>query len=163
MKQKIQTAKIKEEIYYSLVCCELYLKEKKRCHWQTRGTGDLLYIDQHILQENKMRRKNIAITWIDYKKAYGMLPQTWIIESLKMYKISNKGINFIMEAMTNWKMKSTAGGKSLAEVKIQKSIFQGDSHLPLLFVMAIMPLNYILRKSTRTCKFTKSQKKINHL
>ena len=40
----------------------------------TRGTAELLYIDQHILNESKKRRKNLAMAWIDYKKAYDMVP-----------------------------------------------------------------------------------------
>ena len=32
-------------------------KQKECCKW-TRGTWELLYIDQQILNENKMRRKN---------------------------------------------------------------------------------------------------------
>ena len=49
MTRKILTAQIKVEIYYSLVCHGLFLEEQKECHNGTRGTGDLLYIDQHIL------------------------------------------------------------------------------------------------------------------
>ena len=33
-----------------------------------------------------------------------------------MYKISVEVINFIEETMKNWRVKSTAGGKILAEV-----------------------------------------------
>ena len=36
-------------------------------------------------------------------------------------------------------------------------------HIPLLFVIAMMPLNYILRKCTAEYKLSKSQKKINYL
>ena len=43
---KILTAEIKEDIYYTL-----FLKEQKGCHKVTRGTGDLLYIDQHMLKK----------------------------------------------------------------------------------------------------------------
>ena len=57
-----------------------------------------------------------------------------------MYKISDKVINFITEAMKNWKVELTAGGKTLAKVKIKSSIFQGDSLLPQ-FVM--ISLNYL--------------------
>ena len=103
------------------------------------------------------------MAWIDYRQAYDMVPQTWIIECLKMYKISDKVINFITKAMKNWKIELTAGGQSLAEVNIQRGIFQGDSLSPLLFVIAMMPLNYILRKCTGGYKFTNSQEKINHL
>ena len=57
----------------------------------------------------------------------------------------------------------TAGGKSLTETKIQRGIFQGDALSLLLLIIAIMPLNYILRKCTAGYKLSKFQEKINHL
>ena len=44
-------------------------EERKGCLKGSRGTAELLYIDQHILNESKTRRKNQAMDWIDYKKA----------------------------------------------------------------------------------------------
>ena len=61
----------------------------------SRGTAELLYIDQHILNESNTRRKNLAMALIDYKNANDMVPQSLIINCLKMYKISDKFINFI--------------------------------------------------------------------
>ena len=61
----------------------------------------------------------------------------------------------------NWKVELRARGETLAEVKIQKG-FQRDSLLPLLFVIAMMPLSYICRKCSGDFTFTKSQEKINH-
>ena len=58
-------------------------------------------------------------------------------------------------------MKLTTGGQSLAEVKIQRGIFQGDALSPLLFVIAMMPLNHILRKCIAGYKLSKLQEKIN--
>ena len=63
------------------------------------------------------------MAWIDYRKAYDMIPQSWIIDSPKLYKVSNKIIKFIAKTMKTWKVELTAGGKSLAEVKIQRGIF----------------------------------------
>ena len=57
----------------------------------------------------------------------------------------------------------TAEGKSLAEIKIQRGIFRGDALSPLLFMIAMMPLDFIFRKSTIRYKLTKSLEKINHL
>ena len=119
----------------------------------------LLYIDQF---ENK-RGKYLAMAWIDYKKAYDMVPQSWIINCPKMYEISDEDINFIEKTMKDWRVELTAGGKSLAEAKIQKSIFQGDALSPLLFVIAMMPLNHILGKCIAGYKSNKSQEKINRL
>ena len=57
----------------------------------------------------------------------------------------------------------TAGGRSIAETKIQKGIFQGDALSPLLFITAIMPLNHRLKKCAAGYKLSRSQEKINHL
>ena len=85
------------------------------------------------------------MAWIDYKKAHDMVLQSWIINCLKMYKISNEVINFIEKTMKTWGVELTAGGRSLAKAKIQRSISQGDALSPLLFIIAMMPLNHILR------------------
>ena len=102
------------------------------------------------------------MAWIDYKKAYDMVPQSWI-NYVKMYKISDKVINFIDKTMKTWRVELTAGGRSLAEAKIQRGIFQGDALSPLLFIIAMMPINHILRKCAVGYKLSRSQEKINHL
>ena len=160
---KILIAQIRENIYSLLTSRRLFPDEQKGCREGSRGTAELLYIDQHILNESNTRRKNLAVAWIDYKKAYDMLPQSWILHCLKMYKISHEVINFIEKNMQTWRSELTAGGRSLPETKIQRGIFQGDALSPLLFIIAMMPLNHILRKCTAGYKLSRSQKKINHL
>ena len=145
---EILTAQIGEEIYYLIIGLGLFSEEQKECHKGTRGTGKLLYIDQHILNESKTRRKNVAMACIDHKKSCYKVPQSWIIDCFKMYKISDEVIKFIEETMKNWRVEVTAGGKSLAEVKILRDVFQGDALSPWLFVIAMIPLNHILRKCT---------------
>ena len=54
---KVLTAQIREEICFPE-------EQKGRCKW-TRDTEALLYINQHILNESKTRRKNLAMAWID--------------------------------------------------------------------------------------------------
>ena len=96
-------------------------------------------------------------------KVYDMAPQSWIINCLKMYKISDEVINFIEKTMKTWRVELTAGRRSLAEAKIQRGIFQGDALSSLPFIIAMMPLNHMLRKCTAGYKLSKSQEKINHL
>ena len=96
---KILTAQIREKIYYLLTSRGLFPDEQKGCRKGSGGTAELIYIDQHILNERKIRRKNLAIAWIDYKKAYDIVPHSCIINCLKMYKISHEVINFIEKSM----------------------------------------------------------------
>ena len=92
-----------------------------------------------------------------------MVLQSWIINCLKMYNISDDVINFIEKTMKTWKVELTAGGRSLVKAKVQRDIFQGDVLSSLLFIIAMMPLNHILRKCTAGYKLSNSQEKINHL
>ena len=55
--------------------------------------------------------------------------------------------------MKTWKGELTA--------KIKRGIFQGDAQSPLLFIIAVVPLNHILRKCSAGYKLSKSQEKIN--
>ena len=112
MMWKIFTAQIREDIYYSLTCRVLLPEELKGCRKGSRGTAELLYIDHHILNENKTRLEKLAMAWIDYKKAYDVVPQSWIISCLKMYKLSDDVIDFIKKSMKTWIVELTAGKKA---------------------------------------------------
>ena len=76
-----------------------------------RTTNTLTYT---FSRRAKRDEKNLAISWIDYKKAYDIILQSWIIECLKMYKISGEIIKFIDNTMENWRVELTVGWKSLA-------------------------------------------------
>ena len=65
-----------------------------------------------------------------------------------MYNKSDEIINLIEKTMETWRVEFITGGKRLAEAKIQKGIFKRDELSPLLFGLAMMSLNYILRKCT---------------
>ena len=51
---------------------------------------------------------------LKYKKAYDMVPQSWIINCVKIYKISDEVINFIKKTMKTWRVELTEGVKKLS-------------------------------------------------
>ena len=61
--------------------------------------------------------------------------------------------------MKTWKVELTAGRRNFAETKIQRVIFQGDALSLLLFIIARMPLNHLLRKCAAGYKLSRSQEK----
>ena len=78
-----------------------------------------------------------------------MVPQSWKIHCLKMYKISHEVINFIEKTMQTWRVKLTLGRGSLAKTKIKRGIFQGEALSRILFIIAMIPFNHILRNATQ--------------
>ena len=64
---KFPTTQIRKKIYNSLVCRGLFLEKEKGCDNRTRGTVDLLCIDEQIIKKGKTREKTVAMGSIDYK------------------------------------------------------------------------------------------------
>ena len=86
---KLLSGVIADHIYAHLDQEKLFLEEQKGCREGSRGTNDFLYIDRAVIKEVKSRNKNLAMAWIDYKKAY-MVPHLWIIECLTFVWSSKK-------------------------------------------------------------------------
>ena len=64
-----------------------------------------------------------------------------MIECVKIYKVSDRIINFISKGIDNLKVELIVGEQILAEVKVQRGIIQRDLISPPLFIIATIPLN----------------------
>ena len=120
------TAQIKEN---QLLAClkQIVSGRTKSIPQEIKETNDLLCIDQHILKEVKTMRKNIAMGWINYKKAYDLVSQTWMTKS--------KNIGQTYKIYHECKM---------AE-KAKKEFF-----ILLLYILAMMLINQFLGKCLGT-------------
>ena len=130
---KLLTSLIADDMYHHLQTKSLLLEEQKVCRKRKKGTGDLPFIDKMILKEVKNRKKNSAMCWIDYRKAYDLIPHSWILECLMCFGISEKICKLLEKSMKPWCVELTCGKHVLGKVNIRRGIFQGDSLSPLLF------------------------------
>ena len=125
-------------------------EEQKGCRRKSKSTGDQLYIEKMLLQEVKRRMKNLAMGWIDYRKAYDMVPHSLVIESLKMMGIAKNVVKFLGKMVKSWRVELTCGSETLGEVPIKRGIFQGDALSPLHHTI---PLTHILRTANPGYEF----------
>ena len=160
---KLMTGIIAESMYDYLESERILPEEQKGCKRNSRGTKDQLLIDKTILKDCKRRHTNMAMAWVDYRKAYDMVPHSWIIECMKLFGVANNVSDFIKGSMEKWKTELTSSGQVLGEVDIKRGIFQGDSLSPLLFVLCMIPLTLVLRKSGIGYDWNEKRTKINHL
>ena len=63
--------------------------EQKGCRKGSHGTKDQFPIVKTVLTDYKRKCTNLAMSWIDYKKAYDMVPHSWISEWLKRFSIAD--------------------------------------------------------------------------
>ena len=118
-----------------------------------KGTEDQFSIDKMLFQEVKWSKKNLAMEWISYRKAYDMVPHSWVTESLNVMCIAKNVLNVFGKMMKSWRVELSCGAETLGEVTIKRVIFQGDALLLLLFVIAMIPLTHILQAANLGMNF----------
>ena len=95
-----------------------------------------------------------------------MVPHSWIIDCLDLFGVAEIIKGLLVNRMEKWKVMLCLENSELGEVEIKRGIFQEDSLSPLVFVLALIPLTLILRKTKTAHEFSKSKekiKKITHL
>ena len=92
---------IAEQMYAHLDQVRLLPEEQKGCRNGSRRTNDLLYNDRAAIKEVKSRIKNLAMAWIDYIKAYDMVPHLWIIECLDLFGVAENIKSLFVNSMVN--------------------------------------------------------------
>ena len=105
---KLLRGVIADQTYAHLDQEKLLPKEQKGWRKGSRGTNDLLYTDRAVIKEVKSRNNNLAMAWIDYKKAY-MLPHSWIIECLDLFGVAENIKNLLVNSMEKWKVMLCSG------------------------------------------------------
>ena len=101
---KLQTGVIADHVYAHLDLEKLSPEEQKGCRKGSRGTNDLLYIDRAVIKEVKSRNEDLAMAWIAYKKAYDIVPHSWIIECLDLFGVADNIKSLLVNSMEKWKV-----------------------------------------------------------
>ena len=81
---KLLTNILAEKVYAHLSEKNVLSDEQKGCRKDSRGTKDQFLIDKQVLKHCKKHQRNLAMGWIDYKKAYDMVLHRWLTEAMKM-------------------------------------------------------------------------------
>ena len=160
---KLFTGMFAEAIYDHLDNQKLLPDEQKGCRKRSRGTKDQLLIDKAITKDARLKCRSLNMAWVDYKKAYDMVPHSWILEAVSMFGLADNICNLLSQSMKYWKTMLTAGDQTLGTVDIKRGIFQGDSLSPLLFIIIMTPLSMILKEENKGYKLGNSGNLVNHL
>ena len=91
---KLLTRMLAEKMYSHLERENVLPSEQTGCGKGSPGRKDQLLNDKTVSRECK-RHTNLAMACIDYKKAYGTVPHSWISECLDMFGIANNVQDFL--------------------------------------------------------------------
>ena len=123
----------------------MLLKEQKSGKNASRDTKDQLLIDNDVIRNCNRRKTNLKMTWVDFRKAYGMVPRMSMIKALKLIDAAPNVIALLKSTLIDRKTELILGRISVGEVNISKDTFQGDSLSLLLFIISVVALTLVLR------------------
>ena len=66
---------------------------------------DQLSIDSAIMDEVWEKKRNLAVSFYDYQKAYNMVRHDWTIRVFTWMEYPSKMINVLKQVMDRWKTK----------------------------------------------------------
>ena len=84
-------------------------------------------------------------------------------ECLNSLGVADNIRSLLVNSMGKWKVMLCSGNSELGKVEIKRGIFQGDSLSTLVFVLALISLSLILRKTKAAYEFSERKEKINHI
>ena len=149
---KIMTSIITQRMKTHLTTFNLIPEEQKGGISGNQGTVDQLLIDNLILENARKSKRNLSTAWIDYRKAFDSVPHDWLRRSLQIHKFPEKLINFFATTMTKWKttLNITTQTETISSdpIQIQNGIFQGDCPSGLNFVISLLPLSWLIKRSS---------------
>ena len=82
------------------------------------------------------------MAWIDYQKAYDMVPQPWIKKSMGLCRIANSISHILSISIESWQAIIMSGNHKLGRVNI-----------------ALIPLSHTIQKVNARCQLGKTQHK----
>ena len=80
-------------------------------------------IDKTVLKNCKKRHSNLSMlsmAWIDDRKAYDLVPHSWVNECMEMFGIAENLRTFLQKSMQQWRLSLTANGEDLREVNVKR-------------------------------------------
>ena len=136
--------------------------EQKGCTSNSRATKDQLLIDKLICTDFERCHKNLSMAWLDFRKAFDLVPHDWVLYCLQHFGVHKQLCSFIQSSMDLWATTLYIKDTSYGSIQIQRGIFQGDSLSPLFFVLSLIPLSFLLCSSGKDYQLTKDCM-VNHL
>ena len=147
------TSVLKEKMEKHLAKFDMLQCDQRGGRRDTWGVMDNLLIDGMILEECRIRNKNLNCTWVDVAKAYDSVSHKWLLKTLELHKIPTAIANTIIKLSKQWKtrlrVKTQAGVVLTEPIQFKRGLYQGDTLCLLHFIICVNPMSWKLRTLPR--------------
>ena len=164
---KVLSSIITSQMFHHINANNIIPKEQRGNASNTYGTIDQLIVIKMVMDNVKLKRRNISTAWINYKKAFDFLPYDWIIKILKIHKFDLIITKFLRKTMNKWKtllhLNHWNGQIKTYHFSINTAVFQDDSPSGLLFTLSLLSVSWLLNTSNIGYRINRQGHFISHL
>ena len=115
------------------------------------GTVDQLLVDKCIVDEVREHKRNLAVAFYDYRKAYDRVHHDWMLMVYKWMGVPEKVLGLIRVMLGRWKTRLEVNiGECRAQsrwIDIRCGFLQGDSFSPVGFCLTEVPVMMLLAET----------------
>ena len=148
---KVFTGLIAGYLKDHLMTNEIWDQEQTGAREKVLGTIDQLLIDQCIMEEVREHKRNLAVAYYDYKKAYDFVQHDWLIRVLDWMKVPEQVIKLLSVIIRKWKTKLILfdKGKFIESrwIHFKRGLLQGDSLSPIAFCLNEIPVGMLMNET----------------
>ena len=116
---------------------DLIFDEQQHCSIKDRKIDDIIHMIRDFIHDSKMKNKVLKIISIDQKKAFDSIIHSYLFKLLKRINIGNRLIKIIENLYNGSVTRLNINGMLLEEIKVKKSIKQGDPLSMWLYILAL--------------------------
>ena len=120
-------------------------KEQQGCIQKLLGCKQLTVITL-VLKQAHEKKYNIRMRYIGYHRAFNLIPHSWLIKVLQIYRICPNKLILQLRVSTR-RTVLWVNSKNDRTVSITAGIFQEDSFSPVWFFLALNPILLLLNTS----------------
>ena len=67
------------------------------------------------------------MTWVDYKRAYDFVLNSWINDCIELFGIAGNERNLLENSIEQWKVSLTSNGEDLGEADVKRGILHREN------------------------------------
>ena len=105
----------------------------------------------YLLRHAKLKQRNLVVTLIDLKNAFGKVHHQFLRKTFSFYNIPDSMIDLVMRPYDEFYLSINSKSFSANPIKVDRGLIQGDCLCPLLFNLCVNTLVNTVKNEKLNC------------